>query len=242
MDNKKGVGVIFVVIGLILLFAITIASKTSGNNLVSSNQIGINSSENFLTSDENKTRTLSNGFYIVGEDIEAGNGSINVISGNGSLIIDDNGIMLGTDTISGQCKQVYDNVDFKSNSSIQITQNLVVEITYKKTEGNISEKKYDEEKSKEILKGTYTIGKDIEPGIYNIKVSSGSGNFTCTNKVEEFLGNGIEEIKHLKLEEKDSITINGDLVISLIPQVKESNSKENGTKDTNISDIKIPHL
>lgn len=242
MDSKKGVGIIFVVVGLILLIVITIATKTSGNNLISSNQIGINNSENSLISTEETERTLSNGFYIVGEDIEIGNGSVEVVSGNGSLIIDNEGIMLGTDTISGQYKQVCDNIDFKKDSKIQITQDLVVNITYSKIEKKITERQYDEEKGKELLQGTYIVGEDIEPGVYNIEISSGAGNFTCSNKVDEFLGNGIEKIKNLNLKQKDTITINGNLSVKIIPEIKKSESEDNNTKDNDISDIKIPHL
>lgn len=89
-----------------------------------------------------------------------------------------------------------------------------------KKELNELQGKIEEEKSKPkyFSAGKYVIGRDLDEGVYNIKLSSGSGNFfgNCDDYINEIFGGsyGIKEYKNADFVEGDDFQVKGDLVVA----------------------------
>ncbi|MFE4029206.1 hypothetical protein ACFX4N_23915 [Priestia sp. YIM B13551] len=82
------------------------------------------------------------------------------------------------------------------------------------------------EKAKTFTAGKYIVGRDIDAGTYDVKATSGQGNFSVQNsydlKVNEMFGVGDsqyynDQVKNVELEDGDEIELNNGLRVNFTP-------------------------
>lgn len=123
--------------------------------------------------------TLGSGTYKVGTDIKPGRYTITTQNGSGNITgSNDLNIILGntTDDDLGQVDSYTTNL--KKGSKLEIDGIESTDFT------PVTKRSYQTN----LKAGQWVVGKDIKPGRYTIKATSGSGNLTSNEGINEILG------------------------------------------------------
>lgn len=105
------------------------------------------------------------------------------------------------------------NLNSRKNNSNKVLKNRIHSAAGIHSNSSVSQRKVSG-KAANLNSGTYTCGKDIQAGLYDVTVVTGEGNFTVKNdnilKVNEILGNsknmGVSKVR-VRIEKGDTIQI-----------------------------------
>lgn len=123
--------------------------------------------------------TLGAGTYKVGTDIKPGRYTITAQNGSGNITgSNDLNIILGDTTDDGLGQVDSYTMYLKKGAKVKIDGIESTDFT------PVKKRAYQTE----LKAGQWVVGKDIKPGRYTIKATSGSGNLTSDEGINEILG------------------------------------------------------
>lgn len=159
--------------------------------------------------------TLLPGFYEIGTDIPAGTYDFEIASGKGNVTDanDDVNLIMGKDSDSMYQKS-YKNAALTDGATLTLSQ-CSIKISSK--DASMPLKKRDNSTAKDFAissSGKYKAGKDFQPGYYDIKLKSGSGNVICEdNELNAIFSTdsslGVTEYKNVKFEDGNTLDVEG---------------------------------
>ena len=187
---------------------------------------------------EKETQTvylLTAGLYEAGVDIPAGTFTVKAISGIGNIISSD---FTGIGN-SGVNALVYKDEDGKVASSLKekykirsgviwhLSGTVELELTYSDITKEPSGRVYETTPKYTLTEGFYEVGRDLEPGTYNIKALSGNGNIVALAEVNGFSTSindivgaqdgpfSLMDIKNVHLSKGENLTVTLTLEVEL---------------------------
>ncbi len=144
---------------------------------------GVSSEEKFGTEDAVYQATLTPGNYEVGVDIPSGGYTIDVVSGEEGTVHNSSGEIsfianshstLQTGSASFDPIKTYYGAIL--NDGDVLTVNAVTVAIYNlTTKGSLSQVENTEGASVTLSSGNYTVGQDIQPGVYDAEIVAGDG-------------------------------------------------------------------
>jgi hypothetical protein len=174
-------------------------------------------------SDKSGEHTLTTGFYTAGIDIPVGTCNVTAVSGTGNLYSSDGGIneVFGVD--DGDVRS-FKGLKLRKNVCLTVSGELTVKLAYRSIEQGFSGRTYDKSRATKLSAGNYEAGSDFKAGIYKIVAVSGSGNLYSEDvDVNEVVGleeGDAPEIMNVDLPKGAGLSIEGDLTVKLIPEVR----------------------
>lgn len=133
---------------------------------------------------------LSAGFYAGGIDLPAGMYTITALSGSGNVISDAGLNQLMGDGESDFYIQSFQNAPIRKKTVLQITGNLVVQLSSDAAEVDALTPRTNElTETVTLTSGNYTAGADFPAGVYDIQYVDGHGNVMTNTGVNELFGN-----------------------------------------------------
>ena len=170
------------------------------------------------------------GSYVVGVDIPVGRAKISGVSGQGNIISSDydglngiNAVMITDSSGKSSLSSVFESYRLQENAYLYISQTAVIQLEYTLVTKQCTGRVYSEQPTYELSSGSYTVGVDIEPGVYKVIAESGQGNFIAGNYLEgganEVMGPesviGSTEFGNVILKQDDTVVISMTLILSL---------------------------
>jgi hypothetical protein len=191
-----------------------------------------NNLEEIKTEDISNVETsyqLQSGNYTAGIDLPVGKFNVTVISGDGNVSTTnmfEGGLneMMGTSDPEIYTSS-FSGVSMDKEVVLNISGTVIINIEYTEITGNYTGRNSDESIFVVFGNGNYTVGENLDPGIYNIVAISGDGNVCSSNMYDgglcEMMGTSdelyyIKEFKNVILEESTTIKISNGVDVKLI--------------------------
>lgn len=180
--------------------------------------------------------TLTAGHYYAGIDIPCGKFDVTAESGSGNIITTNmysggvNGMFGGPDADRDLYKEGYNGIKLPQGESMQITNDLVVKVTYSRIDSDFSGRTEDTANKITLTPGNYDAGEDFPAGLYTIRATEGSGNVSGNvyggglNAIMGAPGTDqsilayIPEFKNASFKAGDELKVSG-LTVELIPMI-----------------------
>jgi hypothetical protein len=161
--------------------------------------------------------------------LPVGKFNVTVISGDGNVSTTnmfEGGLneMMGTSD-----PEIYSNsfngVTMDKEVVLNVSGTVKIIIEYTEITGNYTGRTSDESIFIELGNGNYTVGQDLEAGIYNIIAVSGDGNVSSSNMYDgglcEMMGTSdelyyIKEFKNVLLEDSTTLEISNGVDVKLV--------------------------
>lgn len=165
--------------------------------------------------------TLLPGYYEIGVDIPAGTYDFDIASGKGNVTDIEDGInlIMGNDSKNDMYQKSYKNAEL-TNGSTLFLQQCSIKVTSSDA-GTTQKRDNSTAKAVTFSSGKYTVGKDFQPGYYDITLVSGSGNVICMeNQLNSIFSNnkglGVTAYKNVPFKDGYKLDVEGAKV-SLTP-------------------------
>ncbi|MDF2926189.1 MAG: hypothetical protein K0R57_5103 [Paenibacillaceae bacterium] len=163
---------------------------------------------------------LSTGFYTAGIDIPVGKCDVVAVSGSGVINTSDYSLGeifgLEEDDVAS-----FKGLKLPRGISLNVGGGLTVKLVFRSVESGFPGRTYDTARAIKLTTGNYEAGEDFKAGTYNIVAVSGSGSlFSGKANLGELFGvemDDVHEIKHVCFPESAELSVEGGLVVKLVP-------------------------